>query len=34
MTRINVNILPQELSNKHLIVEHREIKRTFKEIET
>jgi len=27
MTRINVGILPKELSNKHLIAEHREIKR-------
>ena len=27
MTRINVGILPRELSNKHLIAEHREIKR-------
>lgn len=27
MTRINGNILPSELSNKHLIAEHREIKR-------
>lgn len=27
MTRINVGILPSELSNKHLIAEHREIKR-------
>lgn len=27
MTRINVAILPKELSDKHLIAEHREIKR-------
>ena len=27
MTRINVGVLPKELSNKHLIAEHREIKR-------
>lgn len=27
MTRINVGILPKELTNKHLIAEHREIKR-------
>lgn len=27
MTRINVGILPQELSNRHLLAEHREIKR-------
>ncbi len=27
MTRINVGIPPKELSNKHLIAEHREIKR-------
>ena len=27
MTRINVGILPKELSDKHLIAEHREIKR-------
>lgn len=27
MTRINVSIPPKELSNKHLIAEHREIKR-------
>ena len=27
MTRINVGILPSELGNKHLIAEHREIKR-------
>ena len=27
MTRINVGILHKELSNKHLIAEHREIKR-------
>ncbi len=27
MTRINVAILPKELNNKHLIAEHREIKR-------
>jgi len=27
MTRINVGVLPQELSDKHLIAEHREIKR-------
>ena len=27
MTRVNVGILPKELSNKHLIAEHREIKR-------
>ena len=27
MTRINVGILPEELSDKHLIAEHREIKR-------
>lgn len=27
MTRINVGIRPQELSNKHLLAEHREIKR-------
>ena len=27
MTRINVGILPQELTDKHLLAEHREIKR-------
>ena len=27
MTRINVGVTPKELSNKHLIAEHREIKR-------
>ena len=27
MTRINVGILPSELSGKHLLAEHREIKR-------
>jgi len=27
MTRINVGILPKELSDKHLLAEHREIKR-------
>ena len=27
MTRINVGVLPKELSDKHLIAEHREIKR-------
>ena len=27
MTRINVGILPKELTDKHLIAEHREIKR-------
>lgn len=27
MTRINVGIKPEELSNKHLLAEHREIKR-------
>lgn len=27
MTRINVGIPPQELTNKHLIAEHRELKR-------
>ena len=27
MTRINVGILPSELTDKHLIAEHREIKR-------
>jgi deoxyribonuclease (pyrimidine dimer) len=27
MTRINVGMMPIELSNKHLIAEHREIKR-------
>ena len=27
MTRINVGILPSELNSKHLIAEHREIKR-------
>lgn|ERR1035437_6166256 len=27
MTRINVGILPSELNDKHLIAEHREIKR-------
>lgn len=27
MTRINVGVNPRELSNKHLIAEHREIKR-------
>ena len=27
MTRINCGILPSELTNKHLIAEHREIKR-------
>jgi hypothetical protein len=27
MTRINVAILPQELNDKHLMAEHREIKR-------
>tara|TARA_R110001599_G_scaffold213824_1_gene411642 strand:- start:124 stop:480 length:357 start_codon:yes stop_codon:yes gene_type:complete len=27
MTRINVGILPKDLSSKHLIAEHREIKR-------
>lgn len=27
MTRINVAILPQELTSKHLLAEHREIKR-------
>ena len=27
MTRINVGILPKELNSKHLIAEHREIKR-------
>jgi deoxyribonuclease (pyrimidine dimer) len=27
MTRINVSIPPKELTNKHLIAEHREIKR-------
>ena len=27
MTRINVGIIPKELSNKHVIAEHREIKR-------
>ncbi len=27
MTRINVGVLPKELSDKHLLAEHREIKR-------
>lgn len=27
MTRINVGVLPSELSDKHLLAEHREIKR-------
>jgi len=27
MTRINVGVLPSELHNKHLLAEHREIKR-------
>ena len=27
MTRINVGILPSELTDKHLLAEHREIKR-------
>ena len=27
MTRINVGVLPKELHDKHLIAEHREIKR-------
>jgi deoxyribonuclease (pyrimidine dimer) len=27
MTRINVSVPPQELSNQHLIAEHRELKR-------
>jgi deoxyribonuclease (pyrimidine dimer) len=27
MTRINVGVKPEELSNKHLVAEHREIKR-------
>lgn len=32
MTRINVGILPQELSSKHLLAEHREIKRVPNQI--
>lgn len=27
MTRINVGVMPQELTDKHLLAEHREIKR-------
>ena len=34
MTRINVAILPSELNDKHLIAEHREIKRIPNTIKT